>query len=133
MVHRALFGSVERFIGNLIEHFTGNFPGWLAPVQLVILPITSVQNDFAEKLYNKAVEMGLRCKFDDRSETIGYRIRDAETSKVPYMFVVGEREVGSETVAIRRHGEGDIGTLPVEEAMKAVVDACVRPALPKWR
>ncbi len=133
MVHRALFGSVERFIGNLIEHFTGNFPGWLAPVQLVILPITSVQNDFAEMLYNKAVGMGLRCKLDDRSETIGYRIRGAETDKVPYMFVVGEREVESETVAIRRHGEGDIGTLPVEEALKTVVDACVRPALPKWR
>lgn len=133
MVHRALLGSVERFIGNLIEHYTGNFPGWLAPVQLVILPITSVQNVFAEKLYNKAVEAGLRCELDSRSETIGYRIRGAETSKVPYMFVVGQREEESETVAVRRHGEGDIGTLPVDEAVKTVVNACVRPALPERR
>ncbi|MCK5840851.1 MAG: threonine--tRNA ligase [Candidatus Sabulitectum sp.] len=133
MVHRALLGSVERFMGNLIEHYTGNFPGWLAPVQLIILPITSVQNDFAERLYNKAVDAGLRCELDNRSETIGYRIRGAETGKVPYMFIVGEREEESETVAIRRHGEGDIGTLSIDEAVKVVVDACARPALPERR
>ncbi|MCD4707048.1 MAG: threonine--tRNA ligase [Candidatus Sabulitectum sp.] len=133
MVHRALLGSVERFIGNLIEHFTGNFPGWLAPVQLVILPITSVQNDFAERVYKKAVDAGLRCELDNRSETIGYRIRESETGKVPHMFIVGEREAGSETVAVRRHGEGDIGTLPIDEAVQAVVDACARPALPERR
>lgn len=133
MVHRALFGSVERFIGNLIEHYTGNFPGWLAPVQLVILPITSAQNDFAERLYNKAADAGLRCELDNRSETIGYRIRDAETGKVPYMFVVGEREAGSETVAVRRHGEGNIGTLSIDEAVQVVVDASARPALPERR
>ena len=133
MVHRALFGSVERFIGNLIEHFTGNFPGWLSPVQLVILPITSAQNDFAEKVYKEAVSAGLRCEFDTRSETIGYRIRSAETGKVPYMFVIGEREVESGAVAVRRHGEGDIGTLTLEEAVQTVVDACARPALPERR
>ncbi|MCK5132317.1 MAG: threonine--tRNA ligase [Candidatus Sabulitectum sp.] len=133
MVHRALFGSIERFIGNLIEHYTGNFPGWLAPVQLVILPITSTQNDFAERLYNRAADAGLRCELDNRSETIGYRIRDAETGKVPYMFVVGEREVGSETVAVRRHGEGNIGTLSIDEAVQVVVDASARPALPERR
>ncbi len=133
MVHRALFGSVERFIGNLIEHFTGNLPGWLSPVQLVILPITSVQNDFAERVYKKAADAGLRCEFDNRSETIGYRIRESETGKVPYMFIVGEREAGSETVAVRRHGEGNIGTLSVDEAVQAVVDACARPALPERR
>jgi len=133
MVHRALFGSVERFIGNLIEHFAGNFPGWLSPVQLVILPITSAQKEFAESVYKIAAKAGLRCELDSRSETIGYRVRDAETGKVPYMFVVGEREYGSNTVALRRHGEGDIGTLPVEEAVMAVVDACARPALPEMR
>ncbi len=133
MVHRALFGSVERFIGNLIEHYTGNFPGWLAPVQLIILPITSAQNDYAENLYNRAVEAGLRCELDNRSETIGYRIRDAETGKVPYMFVVGQRETESETVAVRRHGEGDIGTLSVEQAFELVTKACVRPELPERR
>ena len=133
MVHRALFGSVERFIGNLIEHFTGNFPGWLSPVQLVILPITSAQNEFAEKVYKEAVGAGLRCEFDTRSETIGYRIRSAETGKVPYMFVIGEREVESGAVAVRRHGEGDIGTLTLEDAVQTVVDACARPALPERR
>jgi threonyl-tRNA synthetase len=133
MVHRALFGSVERFIGNLIEHFTGNFPGWLSPVQLVILPITSAQNEFAEKVYEDAVDAGLRCEFDTRSETIGYRIRSAETGKVPYMFVIGEREVGSGAVAVRRHGEGDIGTLTLKDAVQIVVDACARPALPERR
>jgi threonyl-tRNA synthetase len=133
MVHRALFGSVERFIGNLIEHFTGNFPGWLSPVQLVILPITSAQKEFAEGVYKIAAKAGLRCELDSRSETIGYRVREAETGKVPHMFVVGERESGSNTVAIRRHGEGDIGTLPVEEAIRVVVDYCARPALPEKR
>jgi threonyl-tRNA synthetase len=133
MVHRALFGSVERFIGNLIEHFTGNFPGWLSPVQLVILPITSAQKEFAEGVYKIAAKAGLRCELDSRSETIGYRVREAETGKVPHMFVVGERESGSNTVAIRRHGEGDIGTLPVEEAIRVVVDSCARPALPEKR
>ena len=133
MVHRALFGSVERFVGNLIEHFTGNFPGWLSPVQLVILPITSVQNEFAEKVYKKAEDAGLRCELDSRSETVGYRIRSAETGKVPYMFIIGEREVELGTVAVRRHGEGDIGSQPVDQALRTVTEACARPALPERR
>lgn len=133
MVHRALFGSVERFIGNLIEHFAGNFPGWLSPVQLVILPITSAQSDFAEKVYEKAVSAGIRCRLDQRSETIGYRIRDAETGKVPFMFVVGQREMESDSVAVRRHGEGDVGTQSVEQAIKDLAIACTRPALPERR
>ncbi len=133
MVHRALFGSVERFIGNLIEHFAGNFPGWLSPVQLVILPITSAQVEFAEKVYEKALSAGIRCQLDARSETIGYRIREAETGKVPFMFVVGEKETGSDMVAIRRHGEGDRGSLDVDKALEFVVEECLRPALPKRR
>ncbi len=133
MVHRALFGSVERFIGNLIEHFAGNFPGWLSPVQLVILPITSAQSDFAEKVYEKALSAGIRCRLDQRSETIGYRIREAETGKVPFMFVVGQREMESDSVAVRRHGEGDMGTLSVEQALSDLTIACTRPALPERR
>jgi threonyl-tRNA synthetase len=133
MVHRALFGSVERFIGCLIEHYTGNFPGWLSPVQLVILPITSAQAEFAEKVYNKAVSVGLRCRLDQRSETIGYRIREAETGKVPYMFIVGERESESGMVAVRRHGIGDTGTLSVDEALSTLHEECLRPALPERR
>lgn len=133
MVHRALFGSVERFIGNLIEHFAGNFPGWLSPVQLVILPITSAQVEFAEKVYDKALSAGIRCRLDARSETIGYRIRDAETGKVPFMFVVGEKESGSGMVAVRRHGEGDRGSLDIEKALEQVAVECLRPALPERR
>jgi len=133
MVHRALFGSVERFIGNLIEHFAGNFPGWLSPVQLVILPITSAQVEFAEKVYEKAVSAGIRCQLDQRSETVGYRIREAETGKVPYMFVVGEREIESGKVAVRRHGMGDTGIFGVDEALNMLQEACRRPALPERR
>ncbi|PIE53411.1 threonine--tRNA ligase [Candidatus Fermentibacteria bacterium] len=133
MVHRALFGSVERFIGNLIEHFAGSFPCWLSPAQLVILPITSAQTDFAEEVYAKAVSAGIRCRLDDRSETIGYRIRDAETGKVPFMFVIGQRETESGSVAVRRHGEGDLGIFSVESALAEVVQSCERPELPKRR
>ncbi len=133
MVHRALFGSVERFVGNLIEHYAGNFPGWLSPVQLVILPITSAQSDFAGEVYEKALSAGIRCRLDMRSETIGYRIRDAETGKVPYMFIIGERETESGTVAVRRHGEGDIGTFGVDQALDVLVENCRRPALPERR
>lgn len=133
MVHRALFGSVERFIGNLIEHYAGNFPGWLSPVQLVILPITSAQSDFAGEVYEKALSAGIRCRLDMRSETIGYRIRDAETGKVPFMFIIGERETESGTVAVRRHGEGDTGTFDADQALGVLVSACRRPALPERR
>ncbi len=133
MVHRALFGSVERFLGNLIEHYAGNFPGWLSPVQLVILPITSAQSEFAGEVYEKAVSAGIRCRLDMRSETIGYRIRDAETGKVPYMFIIGERETESGTVAVRRHGEGDTGTFDADQAIAVLVEACRRPALPERR
>lgn len=133
MVHRALFGSVERFLGNLIEHYAGNFPGWLSPVQLVILPITSVQSVFAGEVYEKALSAGIRCRLDMRSETIGYRIRDAETGKVPFMFIIGERETESGTVAVRRHGEGDTGTFGVDQALDVLVETCRRPALPERR
>ncbi len=133
MVHRALFGSVERFIGNLIEHFAGNFPGWLSPVQLVILPITSAQADFAGEVYRKARSAGLRCRLDARSETIGYRIREAETGKVPFMFVVGQRETESGMVAVRRHGEGDLGSMDADTAVQRVAGDCRRPALPDRR
>jgi len=133
MVHRALFGSVERFIGNLIEHFAGSFPGWLSPVQLVILPITSAQADYAGEVYRKARSAGLRCRLDARSETIGYRIREAETGKVPFMFVVGQRETESGMVAVRRHGEGDLGSMGADTAIQRVTDDCRRPALPERR
>ena len=130
MVHRALFGSVERFIGNLIEHFAGNFPGWLAPVQIVILPITSDQHDKASEIADILERAGLRCRIDSRSETIGYRIRNAETGKVPFMFIIGEREMESDRVALRIHGEGDKGTMELGEALDIALAGCKRPELP---
>lgn len=130
MVHRALFGSVERFIGNLIEHYAGNLPGWLAPVQIVILPITSDQHEKAVEIADVLERAGLRCRIDGKSETIGYRIRDAETSKVPFMFIIGEREMQSNRVALRIHGEGDRGTMELGKAMDIALAGCKRPELP---
>jgi len=130
MVHRALFGSMERFIGNLIEHFAGDFPGWLAPLQVVILPITSAQHDAAVSVLRTLEAEGLRCAVDRRSETIGYRIREAENRKVPFMLVIGGREAESGSVALRRHGQGDRGAIPVGEALELIRADCKRPALP---
>ena len=131
MVHRALFGSVERFIGNLIEHYSGNFPGWLAPVQTVILPITSSQHGRADEVLSILQDAGLRCEVDGRNETIGYRIRDAETRKIPFMLVIGQREEESGKVALRIHGEGDRGSMSTEEALAIITEACRRPELPE--
>jgi threonyl-tRNA synthetase len=130
MVHRALFGSLERFIGNLVEHFAGNFPGWLAPLQVVILPLTAAQHDAALHVLKALEAEGLRCAVDRRSETVGYRIREAESRKVPFMLVIGEREAVSGAVALRRHGHGDKGALPLGEALQLIGEACRRPALP---
>jgi threonyl-tRNA synthetase len=129
-IHRALYGSLERFVGCLIEHYAGNFPGWLAPMQCIILPITSEQREKALEVYRHLERIGVRCAVDDSSETVGYRIRQAETSKVPFMLVIGEREVRSDTAALRVHGEGDRGSIPVQEAVEVIRDACRRPALP---
>jgi len=131
MVHRALFGSVERFIGNLIEHYSGNFPGWLAPVQTIILPITSSQHGRADEILSILQAAGLRCEVDGRNETIGYRIRDAETRKIPFMLVIGQREEESGKVALRVHGEGDRGSMSTEEALSVITEACKRPELPE--
>lgn len=115
MIHRAPFGSLERFIGVLIEHCGGNFPVWLAPVQAKILPITDDLSAYAEDIAARLTEAGLRVEVDDRSEKIGRKIRDAEVEKVPYMLVVGRKEAEAGTVAVRRHGEGDRGAMPVAE------------------
>jgi threonyl-tRNA synthetase len=106
VIHRAIFGSFERFIAILIEHFAGAFPTWLAPEQVRVLPITDDQIDDAGDVVRLLVDRGIRATVDDRSETLGYRIRDGETMKVPYMAVVGEREVEAGTVAVRKQGAG---------------------------
>ena len=110
MLHRALLGSYERFIGILIEHYAGEFPVWLAPVQAQVLPISDRHAEAAHALAARLAGMGVRVAVDDRSESIGRRIREAELKKVPYMLVVGDREVAEGVVAVRRHGEGDLGS-----------------------
>jgi threonyl-tRNA synthetase len=114
MIHRALMGSFERFIGILIEHYAGEFPLWLAPVQAVVLPVAdrhvAYANDVREAL------RGVRVAVDERSESIGRKIREAELRKVPYMLVVGDREAEQRTVSLRRHREGDQGSISLDEA-----------------
>ncbi len=130
MVHRALYGSVERFIGNLIEHYAGNLPGWLAPHQVVILPITEYQLEKAEEVESILTSLDIRCAIDSRNETVAYRIREAETSKIPFMLIIGEREVESDSVALRIHIEGDRGSMKLDEAIEIVMVGCRRPELP---
>jgi threonyl-tRNA synthetase len=118
MIHRALMGSFERFIGILIEHYAGELPLWLAPVQAAILPIADRHLDYAREVAAGLREAGLRVEVDERSESIGKKIREAELQKVPYMLVVGDQEQESRTVAVRRHREGDLGAMPVDEFAK---------------
>jgi threonyl-tRNA synthetase len=115
MIHRALMGSFERFIGILIEHYAGEFPLWLAPVQAVVLPIADRHLDYARETAASLRDAGLRVEVDERSESIGKKIREAEVRKVPYMLVVGDREREAGAVAVRRHREGDRGSRPVAE------------------
>ncbi|HOP06903.1 MAG TPA: threonine--tRNA ligase [candidate division Zixibacteria bacterium] len=118
MIHRALLGSIERFFGCLVEHHAGNFPLWLAPVQVKVLPITDELNDYGETVVDRLKQAGLRAELDERSEKVGAKIRDAEMIKVPYMFVVGKREAAEDKVSVRQHGVGDQGTLTVAEAIE---------------
>jgi len=117
IIHRAPFGSLERFIGVLIEHYAGEFPLWLAPVQAVVLPITDNQLDYAKKVHESMKSAGIRTDLDDRNEKIGYKIREWETRKVPYMLVVGEKERETESVAVRQHKKGDLGPMPRGECI----------------
>ncbi|MBS1489622.1 MAG: threonine--tRNA ligase [Bacteroidetes bacterium] len=115
MIHRAPFGSLERFIAVLIEHCAGNFPLWLAPEQFSVLPISEKFNDYAQKVVDKLKESDIRGFLDDRDEKIGRKIRDSEVKKVPFMLIVGEKEATESKVAVRKHGEGDKGTMDLTE------------------
>jgi len=115
MIHRAVLGSLERFLGALIEQYGGAFPTWLAPVQVIILPISDKSLQYAEKVLSRLQEFGARVEIDRRGEKIGAKIRDAQMQKVPYMLVVGEKEQQAETVAIRHRSRGDLGTKPVSD------------------
>ncbi len=115
MIHRVVYGSIERFIGILIEHYAGAFPVWLAPCQVRILPITDKHAGYARQLADKMFDLNLRVHVDDRNEKLGYKIREAQVQKVPYTLVVGDKEMEEGTVNVRRRGEGDIGAMGADE------------------
>jgi threonyl-tRNA synthetase len=115
MIHRALFGSMERFFGVLIEHYAGAFPMWLAPVQVAVLPITDRINEYAERVARELTAAGFRVESNLRSEKIGAKIRDAQLQKIPFMLVLGDREMEQNTVAVRERAKGDIGVLLLAE------------------
>jgi threonyl-tRNA synthetase len=115
IIHRAPLGTHERFIGFLLEHYAGRFPLWLAPEQVRVLTISERFMDYARKVQSELTEAGMRAEVDDRSEKIGKKIRDAEVAKVPYMFVIGEKEAESGSVSVRRQGKGDTGIFPLSE------------------
>jgi len=114
MIHRAPFGSMERFVAILIEHCAGKFPLWLTPEQVKILPISDRFNEYAERVSKVLENHDIRALVDDRSEKVGKKIRDAELEKVPYMLILGENEAKEGTVSVRRQGEGDLGGMSVE-------------------
>lgn len=120
IIHRAPFGSMERFVSILIEHFAGNFPVWLSPTQCKILPISEDYNSYAEKCANILRDQNIRVTVDKRSEQIGAKIRDAEKSKTPYMLIVGEKELSDDTVSVRRHKKGDIGTFSFTDFLHTI-------------
>lgn len=128
MIHRVLFGSIERFIGILTEHFAGKFPLWLAPVQVKLLTVNEKFNDFARELGDKLEELGIRVEVDDRNEKIGYKLREARNERVTYIAVIGEREVESNTLSLRHNVEGEIGEMSVDAFIERLVDEIERKA-----
>jgi threonyl-tRNA synthetase len=123
MIHRALLGSIERFLGILIEHHAGEFPVWLAPVQARVLPIADRHAAFAARVGEELRNAGVRAHLDDRSESVGRKIRDAELAKVPFMLVVGDEEERAVGASVRRHGEGDLGLMPLGEVADRILSA----------
>jgi threonyl-tRNA synthetase len=122
MVHRAIFGSMERFFGTLIEYYAGNFPVWLCPVQVMVIPVGENFEVYAREIQAQLLKKQIRTEIDLASEKIGYKIRDAEMKKIPYMLIVGQKEAESNSVSVRRHTHGDMGMIQVEEAIKMIKD-----------
>ncbi len=131
IIHRAPFGSMERFTSILIEHFAGDFPVWLSPEQVRILPISDGQNEYAHKCAEQLRKIGVRLSVDDRSEQIGGKIRDAETSKTPYMLIIGAKELEADTVSVRRHKKGDIGTFKFSDFLSQLNIEIAEKQLPE--
>ena len=115
MIHRVVFGSIERFIGIIIEHFAGKFPLWLAPVQVKVLPVSEKSHDYAVSVYEKLKQAGIRVELDKRDEKIGYKIREAQLKKIPYMLILGENESSTGTISVRSRDKGDLGASKLDE------------------
>ena len=120
MIHRVVLGSIERFVGILIEHYAGAFPLWLAPEQVTIIPIADRHADYAYEVLKKLKAQNIRAKVDDRSESMNYKIREAQNKKVPYMLVMGDKEIADSKVAVRKRGEGQIGVFGVDEFIEKI-------------
>lgn len=115
MLHRVILGSIERFIGALIEHYAGAFPTWLSPVQAIVIPITDRAHDYADRIFRTLKDKDIRAEIDKRSEKVQYKIREAELQKIPYMLIVGDREIETETLSLRARKEGDLGAVKMED------------------
>ncbi|MCK4893394.1 MAG: threonine--tRNA ligase, partial [Calditrichia bacterium] len=120
VIHRALMGSVERFFGILIEHYAGAFPVWLAPLQVIVIPIAERHHTYARKVYEALLKEEFRAEIDSRNEKVGYKIREAEVNKTPYMIIVGDQEAESEQVSVRQRGKGDLGKMDRGELFKRI-------------
>ena len=118
MVHRALFGSIERFFGVLIEHYAGAFPAWLAPVQVSVLPVSGKFAEYADKVAKHLKDAGFRVHNDDRNEKLQAKIRDAQMQKIPYMLIIGGKEAEAGTVSVRQRTKGDLGARSLEQFSK---------------
>jgi threonyl-tRNA synthetase len=131
VIHRAIFGSFERFIALLIEHYAGAFPLWMAPVQVAVLPIADRHADYARGVQARLTQAGVKVDVDDRQEKIGYKIREAQLQKIPYMLVVGDREAAEGKVAVRHRAGGDLGSIALDEFMaQAAAEIAARSSQP---
>ena len=122
MIHRAILGSIERFIGILIEHYAGDFPLWLAPVQIVLIPVSEKHHEFSKKVYDSFKEKRFRVKLDDRNEKVGYKIRDNELNKIPYMLVIGDKEIESNRLSVRHRLQQDLEQMTIDDFLTKVSD-----------
>ena len=132
MIHRAIYGSLERFVGGLIEHYGGAFPLWLAPVQVVVLPIADRHIKYAEDIAEAAGKAGLRAEVDRRSGKLGAKIRDAQTQKLPFMLIVGDRDMENQEVSVRHRTVGDLGSLTIETFLAQTVRDIEDRAVREW-
>jgi len=122
MIHRVLLGSMERFLGILVEHCRGNFNPWLAPIQIRVLSISEKYNWYAKQIHERLSAIGIRSELDESSSTLSYNIRSAETEKIPYMVICGKREAETNTISVRKHGRKELGTVTLEELVKTITD-----------